>query len=49
MEQDERKRESFLWFSVSPLFRFPIEGDLINVWGSAAVSVTSFPVKGLGL
>lgn len=26
MELDERKKENFQWFSVSPLFRFPIEG-----------------------
>lgn len=43
MELDERKKENFQWFSVSPLFRFPIEGDLISVWRSAAVSVTSLP------
>lgn len=45
MGQDERRKGKTKRLSVSPLFHVPRKSDLISVWRSAAVTVTSFPAR----
>ena len=45
MGWDAGRKEKTKGLSFSPFFYFPRESDLISIWRSTAVTVTSFPAR----